>query len=540
VVWVGLPTVKGVSASAGFFPSLGILGGNRVKAGLGAPMTLGDVTSRSGPPVLALPKRSVGPVNVGAPIRSVAGRWRHWAAAYCGVVVAMWAVAAAALLHIAWVAQLALAEVLIVGFALVYLRLRRGADQSQAFAGRRQNTFDGAPVALWEEDFSAVAAWLRALPESCTPSRLRALLAAKPATLDHGISLIRVVSVNPMAARMVDMDEGKALFGGDPADPITAEVRAAVVEQLVTIAQGQTDLEVGISGTTLSGQVIEAVLYWQAARGRGGEADYSRVVVAIADISERVAAQRRLQGVVESKDQLIASISHELRTPLTSVLGYTELLRASACDLSASEQREMLALVADAAQDISFIVEDLLTAARHESKSLRVGRVLVNVGAEVAQVVAQVHAADAHSVEVKTGSAKAWGDPARVRQVLRNLLVNALRYGGEHIRITATADGPVVRVEVSDDGDGVPAGHELRIFDAYEQAQDGSQQPGSMGLGLGISRDLTRLMGGDLTYRRPDTETIFELTLPAAEDEPGADVSGGVPEPEVGCRLAVV
>ncbi len=479
-------------------------------------------------------------MKVGERFRYVAGRWRHWAAARRGVVVAVLAVGAAALLYLGRVAQLAIAEVLVVGFALLYLRLRRDADQARAFAGRRQNTFDGAPVALWEEDFSAVTAWLRALPESSSPSRLRALLAANPAALDHGISLIRVVSVNPMAARMVDVEEGKALFGGDPADPITAEVRAAVIEQLVTIAQGETDLEMGISGTTLSGQVIEAVLYWQAARGGAGEADYSRVVVAIADISERVAAQRRLQGVVASKDQLIASISHELRTPLTSVLGYTELLRASGCDLSASEQREMLALVAEAAQDISFIVEDLLTAARHESKSLRVSRVPVNVGAEVAQVVAQVHAADEHSIDVKAGSATAWGDPARVRQVLRNLLVNALRYGGENIRITAAADGSVVRVEVSDDGDGVPAGHERRIFDAYEQAQDGAQQPGSMGLGLGISRDLTRLMGGDLTYRRHNTETIFELTLPAAEDEPGAEVSGALAGCEAEGRLAVV
>jgi signal transduction histidine kinase len=154
--------------------------------------------------------------------------------------------------------------------------------------------------------------------------------------------------------------------------------------------------------------------------------------------------------------------------------------------------------------------------------------------------VAQVRAADAHSVEVNAGSAKAWGDPARVRQVLRNLLVNALRYGGEHIRITATADGPVVRVEVADDGDGVPPGCEQRIFDAYEQAQGGSQQSGSMGLGLGISRDLTRLMGGDLTYRRHNAETIFELTLPAADDEPGADASGAVPEPEVEGQLAAV
>lgn len=476
--------------------------------------------------MLGAPRRSVGPMRLRGPSGTLPGPRGRRAAALGSVAAAMLAVGAAAALQIPWVAQLALAEALIVGFALMYLRFRRDADHFRALIARRQNTFEGAPVALWEEDFSAVAVWLRTLPGSASPSRLRSLLAASPKTLDHGISLIRVVGVNAMAAQMIDPHEGKVLFGGDLTDPITTEVRAAVIEQLAAIAEGRTDLEVGISGSNRSGQVVEAVLYWRAAKGDAGDPDYSRVVVAIADISDRVAAQRRLQGVVESKDQLIASISHELRTPLTSVIGYTELLRDSEDCLSASEQREMLGLVAESARDISFIVEDLLTAARHEAGSLKVSRAPVAIGAAVEQVVAQIHAADAASIEVKAGSAEAWGDPARFRQVLRNLLVNALRYGGGHIRITATSNGPVVRVDVSDDGDGVPPGDEHRIFDPYEQAAGKAQQPGSMGLGLAISRDLARLMGGDLRYRRDNGETVFELTLPAADNELCADVSG--------------
>jgi len=240
----------------------------------------------------------------------------------------MVAATVAALLKISWNGAFPLASVLIVGLVLVCLRLRRELARCRVFTRRRQNTFRGAPVALWEEDFSAVAAWLATLPEFSSPSRLRTLLAENSPTLDHGISLIRVVSVNPAAARMIHLDGGKALFGGDPADPITAEVRLAVVEQLMTIAQGQTDLKVGVSGTTRSGERIDAILYWQAAGGDTGEPDYSHVVVAIADISEQAAAEKRLQAVAESRVQLIASISHELRTPLTSVLGFGQLLQA--------------------------------------------------------------------------------------------------------------------------------------------------------------------------------------------------------------------
>jgi len=481
--------------------------------------------------LLAAPKRSVNPAKANELPWLVASRGLPLTVAL-GSVVVMVAATVATLLGISWDGSLPFAAVLIVGLVLVSLRLRREIAQCRTFTRRRQNTFNGAPVALWEEDFSAVATWLRTLPESSSPSRLRSLLAANSTTLDHGISLIRVVSVNPAAARMIHLDEGKALFGGDPADPITTEVRLAVIEQLMTIARGQGDLKVGISGTTWSGERIDAILYWRAARGDTGEADYSKVVVAVVDISEQAATEKRLQAVAESKRQLIASISHELRTPLTSVVGYTQLLLAPESGLSASERREMLSLVAASAQDLSFIVEDLVTAARYESKSLGLSCVPVNVGAQVAQVVAQVHATDAHPIEVNAGSAEAMGDPARVRQVLRNLVVNALRYGGEWIRITATKDGPIVRLAISDNGDGVPPGDEQRIFDAYERGQGEPQQPGSMGLGLGISRDLARLMGGDLTYRRHNAETILELTLPAAENDPRDHVSETVPKPE--------
>jgi len=462
--------------------------------------------------------------------RLVASSWLWPAAAFGSVVVATVA-AVTAQSETRSEAMLALDVVLVAGLALLCLRLRHDAVRLGGFARRRQGTFDETPVALWEEDFSAVATWLITLPESRSPSTLRAFLVAHPEILDHGISLIRVLSVNSAAARMIDLDAGKALFGGDRADPVTAEVRSAVIEQLVTIARGQTDLEVGISGMTRSGRGIDAVLYWQAAGGDAGGADYSRVMVAIADISERVAAERRLQGVVQSKDQLIASISHELRTPLTSVLGYAELLRDSADDLSTSERREMLALVVDAARDLNFIVEDLLTAARHQSQALNVSCIPVMVGAEIAQVAAQVRQADGRFVALDTGSAKALGDPARVRQILRNLLVNALRYGGERVRISVVEDGPVVRVRVTDDGEGVPPGDEQRIFDAYQRVHDRPEQPGSIGLGLGISRDLARLMGGDLAYCRHHAETVFELTLPAAGGPRRDDASGVGPKP---------
>jgi len=292
-------------------------------------------------------------------------------------------------------------------------------------------------------------------------------------------------------------------------------VRSAVIEQFLAMARGQTAVEVDISGNTRGGETMDGILYWQAATLENGEADYSTVLVAIVDISKRALAERRLRETIRSKDRLIASISHELRTPLTGVLGFAELLQDPQNTLSASERAEMLSSVAAQAEDISFIVEDLLVAARFESSSLEVSSAPLSIDTEVARVVGQLRTPESRPIDAAVGSLRAMGDAARVRQVLRNLITNAIRYGGEQIRITTREDEEVVAVQVIDNGEGVPGGDRDRIFEPFERAQDEVGRPGAIGLGLSISRQLSRLMGGDLTYHRDDSETIFELTLPA-------------------------
>jgi signal transduction histidine kinase len=109
----------------------------------------------------------------------------------------------------------------------------------------------------------------------------------------------------------------------------------------------------------------------------------------------------------------------------------------------------------------------------------------------------------------------AWADPVRFRQVLRNLISNARRYGGASITVEVERRGDVVAVAVVDDGPGVPEDRELAIFEAYERGHANLTQPGSVGLGLTVSRQLARMMDGDLTFERRDSMTRFELTVPA-------------------------
>jgi two-component system sensor histidine kinase KdpD len=99
---------------------------------------------------------------------------------------------------------------------------------------------------------------------------------------------------------------------------------------------------------------------------------------------------------------------------------------------------------------------------------------------------------------------------------LRNLLSNAKRYGGSTVRISAVIDGESALVSVFDNGPGVPEGDEDIIFEPYIRSTRDEALPGSIGLGLPVSRRLARLMGGDLVYRY-DGGSVFEVRLPAAD-----------------------
>jgi signal transduction histidine kinase len=120
------------------------------------------------------------------------------------------------------------------------------------------------------------------------------------------------------------------------------------------------------------------------------------------------------------------------------------------------------------------------------------------------------------SVLVRGDRAEAILDPLRFRQIARNLITNALRYGGDHIWAEVEVRGQTVIASIVDDGDGVPVGAERAIFEAYGRASNSITTPSSVGLGLAVSRQLAELMQGDLSYRRVGDLSRFELTLPLA------------------------
>ena len=238
----------------------------------------------------------------------------------------------------------------------------------------------------------------------------------------------------------------------------------------------------------------------------------------LVDVSDLYEANSRLRDLLRSKDELIASVSHELRTPLTGVIGFAEVLRDPNSGHSAAERQEMITAIATQGAELANIVEDLLTAAQVEGDTLNVAQVPVDLGAQAAQVIEGLDQQAVLPIELSASSVRAVGDPARVRQILRNLVTNALRYGGETTRIVIDQAGSSALIGVRDSGPGIPEAKRDVIFEPYQRAHHNDEGlTASVGLGLAVSRKLARLMNGDLTYHRQDGETVFQLTLPIAE-----------------------
>ncbi|MDX2344915.1 MAG: GAF domain-containing sensor histidine kinase [Acidimicrobiia bacterium] len=225
--------------------------------------------------------------------------------------------------------------------------------------------------------------------------------------------------------------------------------------------------------------------------------------------------QIELAKAIRQRETLVAAISHELRTPLTAVLGYIDVLRETEGQIADDERKEFLTTAAGQAEELSHIIDDLLVAARLEQKTLKITRVPVNLQAQVAQVVEGLETPESHTIEVQATPVRAWGDPGRVRQIVRNLITNAVRYGGSDIGIHTYSNGRTAHIRVLDNGDPIPGGDIDTIFSPYSVSSSRNVAAGSIGLGLAISRQLANLMDGDITYRHDDANSIFDLELPA-------------------------
>ena len=238
-----------------------------------------------------------------------------------------------------------------------------------------------------------------------------------------------------------------------------------------------------------------------------------------AEKAAALAAEARAEAANHAKSAFLATMSHEIRTPLNGVLG---MAQAMAAERLPAVQRERLGVIRESGETLHAILNDVLDLAKIEAGRLELEAIEFDLALAV-KAAGQAFAANAAArglalaVEVEGGVGARLGDPTRVRQILHNLISNALKFteaGG--VRIAARGDADEVVLSVADTGIGMDEASLARLFQAYAQADTSTTRRfGGTGLGLSICRELAALMGGAISAESaPGEGSTFTVRLP--------------------------
>ena len=251
------------------------------------------------------------------------------------------------------------------------------------------------------------------------------------------------------------------------------------------------------------------------------------VISAIRDIASRkeletelVAARDSAEGAARVKASFLANMSHEIRTPMNGVLGFTDLVLMG--DLK-PDQRRHVELIAESGRSMMQLLNDILDVSKVESGKMCIAsepidlRDALRCCADLLAPIAQAKGVNLSTAIDPAVPSYVVGDPLRLRQIMLNLIGNAAKFTNMgSISVSAAVDGDLLRFDVVDTGIGIPAERLETIFDQFSQANESTaQRYGGTGLGLTISSELARLMGGSISVMSVlGTGTTFTVRLP--------------------------
>jgi PAS domain S-box-containing protein len=342
--------------------------------------------------------------------------------------------------------------------------------------------------------------------------------------VDDGVFLVDdeglIQHWNPAAAAITGLAPSAVL--GRPAGEVLPDWNAVGPTVPVAVAPGP-----GGTGARTFPLVIDGREIWLSISGVAFE---DGVVYAFRNLTEE-------RALDELKGEFVATVSHELRTPLAAIYGSAQTLIRPDIELGEEKRQRLLQVIAEESERLSRVACDILLANRIDSGRLQLETNRLDVAKLARDVVDEMRSclADRHdvSLELFTPDSDSFvaGDEDKLRQVLINLIDNAVKYSpdGGAVEIRVEPNATSLSVAVSDEGLGIPHGEQQRIFGKFYRVDPQlSRGVGGTGLGLYICRELVRRMDGRLTVSSKEGEGstfVVELPLAAAPaEEPSASV----------------
>ncbi len=406
---------------------------------------------------------------------------------------------------------------------------------------RFRSLFDDSPISLWEEDYSAVQLRLQELRAQGVTD-FDDYLAQHPQVVAEYISQVKVTNVNKATL---------PLFGATSKDELISNLSVVMPEiahtgfrlQLVKLAAGAKQFEGETVNRTLDGRLISVNLNMAVVPGY--ERDLSQIIVSLVDITERKKAElkleqtnRQLEETVKlansyaaraemanvAKSEFLANMSHEIRTPMNGVIGMTGLLLETELD---QEQRRFTETLRSSGEALLTVINDILDFSKIEAGKLDLEMLDFDLQILLDDFVTSM-AVRAHEKELELTSnivpgvsTLLRGDPGRLRQVLTNLVGNAIKFtnqGEVALQVTclsATDQESELRFSIRDTGIGILPEKLEQLFTKFTQADNSiTRQYGGTGLGLAISKQLSELMGGEIGVQStPGSGSEFWFTV---------------------------
>lgn len=322
---------------------------------------------------------------------------------------------------------------------------------------------------------------------------------------DHG----RVQHVNDAARQMLKLDHEAINHSY-----VEAIRHPGIVDQLRRVLGGETPAGLELSLTRDVSRTLVARVAPVVAAGRGA-------VLVLHDITD-------LRRADQIRRDFVANVSHELRTPLTAIKGYAEALIDDPDDLEARQR--FLEIIHRHSTRMERLVKDLLRLARLDAGQETVDLASCDVAALAHSLVADFEPTMREKqqevrIAVAPNAATLVVDPAKLHDILRNLVENAIHYApdGGVIEVSADVRDGQYRLAVSDTGPGIPAEDLARVFERFYRVDKSRARPGGTGLGLAIVRNLVHVLGGEVQAGNRETGgAVFTITLPLRESEEGA------------------